>query len=75
MGGYLGIFGIVIGIYFVMAHLGGLLSFGVPYLVPFVKKSSEKFVGSGILRPPFRRRRLRPLFAKNDESVRLKRKG
>lgn len=72
LGAYLGIYGIVIGVYFVMAHLGGLLSFGIPYFVPFVNTFSEKYVGSGILRPPFRRRRLRPMFAKNDEKVRLK---
>ena len=37
LGGYLGIFGIVIGVYLTVSHLAGLLSFGVPYLVPFVK--------------------------------------
>lgn len=74
LGGYLGIFGIVLGGYMVMAHLGGLLSFGIPYMVPFVKRGSEKYAGSGILRLPFRKRCRRPLFAKNDESVRLKKK-
>lgn len=74
LGGYLGIFGIVLGGYMVMAHLGGLLSFGIPYMVPFVKRGSEKYAGSGILRLPFRQRCRRPLFAKNDESVRLKKK-
>lgn len=74
LGGYLGIFGIVIGIYIVMAHLGGLLSFGVPYLVPFVKDGSGKAAGTRILRMPFRKRTLRPLFAKPDEVVRLKKK-
>ena len=34
LGGYLGIFGIVLGLYLTAAHLAGLLSFGVPYLVP-----------------------------------------
>lgn len=74
LGGYLGIFGIVIGIYIVMAHLGGLLSFGVPYLVPFVKDGAGKAAGTRILRLPFRKRTLRPLFAKPDEVVRLKKK-
>lgn len=72
LGGYLGIFGIVIGIYVVMAHLGGLLSFGVPYLVSFVKDGAGKAAGTRILRLPFRKRTLRPLFAKPDEAVRLK---
>ena len=75
LGGYLGIFGLVLGIYFVLAHLGGLLSFGIPYLVPFVKRESGKYVGSGILRPPFRMRKIRPLFANANENVRLKRKS
>ena len=42
LGGYLGIFGIVLGIYLTAAHLSGLLSFGIPYLLPFVKKLSHK---------------------------------
>ena len=38
LGGYLGIFGIVLGIYLTVAHLSGLLSCGMPYLLPFMKK-------------------------------------
>lgn len=74
LGGYLGIFGMVLGIYLTVSHLAGLLSFGVPYLVPFVKKKPEKGVGNGILRIPFRLRRERPLFAKQEESLRLARR-
>lgn len=75
LGGYLGIFGIILGVYFVLAHLGGLLSFGVPYLVPFVTKELERNTGNGILRVPFRMRRLRPIYAKKEEKVRLKKKA
>lgn len=39
LGGYLGIFGIVLGLYLTVAHLAGLLSFGMPYLMPFIKKT------------------------------------
>lgn len=74
LGGYLGIFGIISGIYFVLAHLGGLLSFGVPYLMPFVKKESEHDTGTGILRVPFRMRRFRPIYAQKEEKLRLKKK-
>ena len=56
LGGYLGIFGIVIGVYLTVSHLAGLLSFGVPYLVPFVKYKRENGTGTGILRVPFRKR-------------------
>lgn len=75
LGGYLGIFGIVLGIYFMIAHLAGLLSFGMPYLMPFVKKEPAKGVGDGILRMPFQKRSQRPLYAKRDEVLRLKKKG
>ena len=73
LGGYLGIFGIVIGVYLTVSHLAGLLSFGVPYLVPFVKYKRENGTGTGILRVPFRKRWKRPMYAKEDESVRLRR--
>lgn len=75
LGGYLGIFGIVLGIYLMIAHLAGLLSFGMPYLMPFVKKEPAKGVGDGILRMPFQKRSQRPLYAKRDEVLRLKKKG
>ena len=61
LGGYLGIFGIVIGVYLTVSHLAGLLSFGVPYLVPFVKYKRENGTGTGILRVPFRKRWKRPM--------------
>ena len=74
LGGYLGIYGIVLGIYLTVSHLAGLLSFGVPYLVPFVENRPKNGVGDGILRLPFRKRWQRPLYAKRDQSVRLKRR-
>ncbi len=74
LGGSLGIFGIVLGIYLTVAHLAGLLSFGMPYLLPFVKKDPVKEVGNGILRPPFRKRKYRPLYARQGERLRLKRR-
>lgn len=73
-GGFLGVYGMVLGGYLTVSHLAGLLSFGVPYLVPFVKKSGQRGVGDGILRVPFRRRQERPLYAMQDESLRLKRR-
>lgn len=74
LGGYLGIYGIVLGIYLTVAHLSGLLSFGVPYLVPFAgKQQPVREVGNGILRIPFKTRRYRPLYARREQSVRLRR--
>lgn len=72
LGGFLGIFGIVLGLYLTMAHLAGLLSFGVPYLVPFVEKNSEAETGGRILRQPFRKREFRPLYARNAQKRRLR---
>ena len=46
----------------------------VSYLLPFVKKSPIKDVGDGILRLPFRKRRIRPLYARQEQSLRLKRR-
>lgn len=74
LGGYLGIFGIVLGIYMTVAHLAGLLSFGMPYLLPFVKKEPVKDVGDGILRLPFRKRQFRPLYARREQKLRLRRR-
>ncbi len=75
LGGYLGIYGIVIGLYLTVSHLAGLLSYGMPYLVPFVEKDRKKDVGNKILRIPFRKRKMRPVYAKVQESLRLKRRG
>ena len=44
LGGYLGIYGVVLGIYLTVSHLSGLLSFGIPYLVPFVEEQSVRQV-------------------------------
>lgn len=72
LGGYLGVFGIVLGLYLTAAHLAGLLSFGVPYLVPFVEKNGEAETGGRILRFPFRKRKFRPLYARSDQKRRLR---
>lgn len=73
LGGYLGIYGIVLGGYLVVAHLAGLLSFGVPYLVPFVEKNDQQRESGGkILRYPFRKRKIRPLYAREEQKRRLR---
>ena len=71
LGGYLGIFGIVTGVYLTVSHLAGLLSFGVPYLSPFVKQSTDNGTGSKIVRVPFKKRWRRPPYARKNERVRL----
>lgn len=38
LGGWLGIFGMALGTFLLAGHLAGLMSFGIPYLMPFVGK-------------------------------------
>ncbi|MDD3337677.1 MAG: spore germination protein [Lachnospiraceae bacterium] len=38
LGAFLGIFGIVLGVFGVLEHLSGLVSFKIPFLMPFVSK-------------------------------------
>lgn len=38
LGGFLGLFGIVLGVFVVLEHLAGLVSFKIPYLMPFICK-------------------------------------
>lgn len=71
-GGYLGLFGIVLGIYLVVSHLAGLLSFQVPYLTPFVRKDGS--ADGGILRRPLRKMNRRPVFARREQRIRLRRR-
>lgn len=72
LGGFLGIFGILLGIYGVVSHLAGLKSFQIPYLMPFVGKELERKQGDGVLRRPLRFMNLRPIFASQEQRVRLK---
>ena len=74
LGGYLGIYGIVLGVYLVIGHRAGLISFGIPYLVPFIKKEQKGSKGEGVMRVPLRKRVLRPLYAREEQKIRLKRK-
>lgn len=72
LGGYLGIYGVVLGIYLTVSHLSGLLSFGIPYLVPFVEEQSVRQTGNGIFRIPFKARKYRPVYARKEQSIRLR---
>ena len=72
LGGYLGIYGLVLGGYLVLSHLAGLTSFGSPYLIPFIRKEKNQAVQHGILRIPFRKRKQRPVYARREQRIRLK---
>lgn len=76
LGGWLGIFGMVLGSFLLAGHLAGLTSFGIPYLMPFVGKGLAGYRApkDSVWRPPLYRMRERPVFAKRDQRVRLRKK-
>ncbi|MDO5337787.1 MAG: spore germination protein [Eubacteriales bacterium] len=75
LGGTLGIYGIALGGYLTVSHLSGLLSFGVPYLTPFVRADEgRQWQGDGILRLPLWKMKNRPVYAKKNQKVRLRKK-
>lgn len=41
LGGFLGLFGIMLGIFAVLEHLAGLSSFRIPYLMPYICKEHK----------------------------------
>lgn len=76
LGGFLGIFGLILGCFLLLGHLTTLTSFRIPYLIPFIGQDipGYKREGDSMLRAPFRRMRFRPIFAKKEQRVRLKKK-
>ena len=72
LAGFLGIFGILLGVYGVISHLAGLKSFHIPYLMPFVAKDLDKKQKDGVLRWPLRDMKYRPVFANKEQQVRLR---
>lgn len=70
---FLGLFGFIVGIMIVMIHLGGLSSFGIPYMVPFAASGINQGTDTkdAIIRFPFRNLKRRPIFSKRDERTRL----
>lgn len=73
---FLGLLGFISGLIFVLVHLAGLRSFGIPYLVPFSASGiNEGEEGKdSIVRYPLKSMNRRPLFSKKEERVRLVKK-
>lgn len=69
----LGLYGFLLGMMFILIHLAGLNSFGIPYLMPFVANSA----GTGedekdaILRLPIGKLEERPIYARKGQKRRL----
>lgn len=73
---WLGYFGFLIGLYTVLVHLARLKSFGYPYMMPFVGTdiSGYRDQWDSIIRLPFRMLRRRPVLARWNQRIKLKRK-
>lgn len=73
---WLGLYGSIIGIVLVFTHLSGLESFGIPYLMPFAPSGMEGEDGGAdaLIRFPIFKLRKRPIYSKEDEKIRFKKK-
>ena len=71
-----GLYGFLLGMLMIAIHLSGLLSFGVPYMTPAVSSSRGRFESRKdfILRMPIYTMKQRPVFTREGERVRLRRK-
>lgn len=74
LGGFFGLYGVLLGMYLVIAHLAGLTSFHIPYLMPFVGRELDRKQTDSIWRRPAWSMKRRPVFANRKNRVRLRRK-
>lgn len=72
LGGFLGLGGIVCGVFWLLLHLCGLESFGIPYMQIIHRHTLN--AQDRILRKPMAKLRNRPYYVPKDQSVRLKEK-
>lgn len=74
LGGTMGVFGMILGLYLTLSHLAGLKSFGIPYLSPFAAQIREGYRGENdsVIRAPFRFMTRRPIYARKEEQIRLR---
>lgn len=76
LGGSLGSFGILIGLYLLLGHLSSLKSFGIPYLMPYIGKGLAGYQAerNALWRAPFAYLNKRPVFARRGQRIRLRKK-
>ena len=74
LGGTLGVFGMLLGLYLVLSHLAGQKSFGIPYLSPFAAQNREGYRGErdSFIRFPLPFLNRRPIYARKEEQVKLR---
>lgn len=70
LGGFLGFGGIVCGSFWLLLHLCGLESFGIPYMQ--IVHRHTRNAQDRIVRKPMEKLRNRPFYVPEDQSVRLK---
>lgn len=69
----LGLYGLMIGLLFLLVHLSRLESFDIPYLAPFVSaRKGQTDQADSLIRPPYFTLKQRPLFANEEQKIRLK---
>lgn len=77
MSAWLGYFGFLITIYWVLLHLTKLRSFGYPYMMPFVGAELNGYEDEkdSIIRFPLRKLKKRAIFADENQRTKLKLKN
>lgn len=70
---FFGLFGFIIGLMFILIHLAGLKSFGIPYLLPFSSTglNEGEEMKDSIIKFPLRSLTRRPIYSKMSERIRL----
>ena len=73
---WLGLYGFICAIVLLLIHLSSLESFGIPYLMPYVASGLEggEDARDSVVRFPTSKLYKRPMYAKEKERIRLKRK-
>jgi len=76
MGAWLGLYGVLLSYLWVLIHLSHLNSFGIPYLMPYVASDLNGYEDEkdSMIRLPFRMLKRRPIFARRDARVKLRKK-
>lgn len=73
---WLGFYGFLYGLLLLLVHLSHLKSFGIPYLMPFVGADLNGYEDErdSLIRQPLFWMRRRPVYAKRNQRIRLRRK-
>lgn len=73
---WLGLYGFICAVVLILIHLSSLESFGIPYLMPYVASGLEggEDARDSIVRYPTNKLYKRPMYARREERIRLKKK-